>query len=236
MLYYNTYYEEINYFTFEYDKDVLTNIHSVWHSFDERGNRYVDETESITFIRADVAIIMWNKETHSRTEIAPLVNGRAASMTHKKCIFHYDDIGRLAEVESDWGGLMKLTWDGNNIKRFDYGYGSDNYSIEYTYTKHKARQLQYYFVFNPLGDNDFLDCLDEGALFYTGACGPLSENLPSQVVYKKNGVVFYTNSFQYIVDSSGYPIDALLSTDRDDMVRQWGAGLHGTMHLKITWE
>lgn len=220
-------YDAINYVSFEYDNDVLSSIHSVWHDYDGSA-----EEKSVTFFRTDDTII-WYSENGK--EVAHLVNGRAVSMTMRNCKFHYDDKGRLTTLEAD-RGLMKLTWEGDNIKRFDYSTRSETFSMEYTYSKYKARMLQYYHVFNPFGDDDFLDCLDEGALFYTGACGPLSENLPSQVVYKINGVVYYTNSFQYTVDSSGYPIKATLLTDCDDMVGAWGEGLYGPMYLEFTWE
>lgn len=122
------------------------------------------------------------------------------------CYFTYDGKNRLQELDTeiDFDGTVYtetyiLKWDGGNIKTAECYYdGILNEKVEYTYSKYKAGMLAYEIGINPLTEFDFLDCVYERAIFYTGYCGPLSEYLPSSAVfYDKNGAKIGERSYKY---------------------------------------
>lgn len=133
---------------------------------------------------------------------ATLENGRVRKVG--TLIFTYDDSNRLMEVDEYKTYNYLLTWDGSNIKKIEYySDGRLKERIEYTYSKHKAGMLAYEYGFNPFSEFDFLDCVYERAVFYTGYCGALSERLPSAAVfYDENGTKIGERSYKYTTSGS----------------------------------
>ena len=160
-------------------------------------------TEDISFIISE-SVVSWSYKSSDGDRYgyrATLENGRARSMTLKDCIFRYDGSGKLIEVECrGWDCFFELIWKNGNITRLDrVDYKGDlEARIDYTYTTHEAGMLAYEFGFNPLSENDFLDCVYERALFYSGVCGVLSKNLPATATfYDSNGENRGTRKYEY---------------------------------------
>lgn len=136
-------------------------------------------------------------------------------------IFTYDSRGRLIEISLDGGyddgECYRATWDGNNVRRIER-IKSDGEIVEwteYSYTSYPAGMLSCLFNFNPYCEFDFFDTIGESAPFYTGLCGPLSQNLPSEKrswsLYGQDGKgtenvnEILTMNYSYTIGSSGYP-------------------------------
>lgn len=183
---------------------------------DEQNVRFNISDNSITWYDDDI------------TNTAKIVDGKAvhwvkkwSSGTPTDYYVSYDDRWHINQVDvPDYNeSVFTLTWEGNNIKKFvKTSHGRKSYEIEYEYTKNKAHALAYHSYFNPFTEMDFLDCLFENGLFYTGACGQLSENLPSQAIFhtywyeKKQS---YTRTYSYIMDSEGYPVSVEIDGERE---------------------
>lgn len=145
---------------------------------------------------------------------ATLENGRVRKGRIKHdgtSYFTYDGSNRLTEVDMEYRyddyidtSTYLLTWDGSNIKKIEYySDGRLKERIEYTYSKHKAGMLAYEMGFNPFSEFDFLDCVYERAVFYTGYCGALSEKLPSAAIfYDQNGTKIGERSYKYTTSGS----------------------------------
>lgn len=195
---------------------------------------YGNYSEDITYVISQ-SVISWtrrNSDGNRYNYRATIENGRARSMTRKDCTFHYDSNNRLVELECrEWESVFKLTWNGNNISRLEqYDNGRLAARIEYTYTNHQAGMLAYMLYFNPLTENDFLDTVEEHALFYTGACGELSKNLPaSATFYDKNGKSTGTRTYEYKMNG-GKIASVVIGGNHEDSSYAY------PISLKFTWE
>lgn len=192
--------------------------------------KWSDEYDNISFYITGGAI-SWECE---KRYVAELVDGKAINMTMEDCTFTYDSKGRLIEINTKgWKEIQKLTWEGDNIariERYDYD-GSFIEKIEYSYTNDKAYMLGYYFYFNPLTEFDFLDCIYEAALFYTGACGILSQNLPSSATFVNSSNEKGSRTYTYQIDSSGYPVNVTINGEGYD------SDFYGyPVNMAVTWE
>ena len=166
--------------TYFYDADGnISRIHSVY------GSGRVSHDISFIITESTIAWNVIGSNGNSEVFRAVIDNGRAQSMTVEDCMFRYDANGQLIEVESgddNWGRIYILTWNNGNITRLEQREASGTLvsSIDYTYTNYVADNLLASgHLFNPLTENGFLDNDYSMAIFYTGACGKLSKNLPA---------------------------------------------------------
>lgn len=198
--------------SFTYGEDgELSDIHIAQ---DDAGDSY---TEDIIFTIGTTNMSWLYKDGYYGDNYrfnATLENGRVRKgrIVHDgTCFFTYDGKNRLTEVDTEYRygdyidtSTYLLTWDGSNIKKIEY-YSDGRLAerIEYTYSKHKAGMLAYEYGFNPFSEFDFLDCVYERAVFYTGYCGALSERLPSAAVfYDENGTKIGERSYKYTTSGS----------------------------------
>lgn len=198
--------------SFTYGEDgELSNIHVVQ---DDVGDSY---TEDIIFTIGTTNMSWLYKDGYYGSNYhfnATLENGRVRKGRIKHdgtSYFTYDGSNRLTEVDMEYRyddyiytSTYLLTWDGSNIKKIEY-YSDGRLAerVEYTYSKHKAGMLAYEYGFNPFSEFDFLDCVYERAVFYTGYCGALSERLPSAAVfYDENGTKIGERSYRYTTSGS----------------------------------
>ena len=133
----------------------------------------------------------------------------------------------------EWHEILKLTWERNNIakiERFEND-GSFIEKIEYSYTNYRAHMLGFFWDFNPFTEMDFLDGINEAALFYTNACGTLSFNLPSKAIFFNSKKGKATRTYKYETDHSGYPISVTINGEGYD------SDFYGyPINMAITWE
>lgn len=98
------------------------------------------------------------------------------------CKMIYNNNGKIASISNTYGSTQNdysLIWDGNNISKIEYRRNGELYGwVKYTYTHYKAGYISFLCYFNPFGEFNFLDGIEESAIFYTGLCGNLSFNLP----------------------------------------------------------
>lgn len=216
--------------TYAYAPDgEISGIHLLYDGYRE------SYSEDVTFIISE-SVISWNYKSsdgYREGYRATIDNGKARSMTMKDCILRYDGSGRLIEAESrSWDCFFELTWKNGNITRLDRTDYDGNLEarIDYTYTKYEAGMLAYEFGFNPLSENDFLDCVYERALFYTGACGTLSKNLPaSATFYDSEGNNRGTRTYEYKT-SGGRVSSVVLGGNHDDDSYDY------PLAMTFTWE
>lgn len=211
-------------FSFTYDKaGIISQIYQECYDDEEEDSYYVD------YVITNSAI-SWSSK--NKNYVAYLENGKAQKMTMKDHSFYYDSKGRLEVIKADYYSDVKLTWDNNdNITKMEEmsSRGEVVDRIEYSYTNHKAYMLAYFIYFNPLTEFDRLDCLWENALFYTGACGKLSNNLPEKATLTDWNNGKHTRTYNYQFDSKGYPIAVIIHGEDSD--------LYGyPVSLQITWD
>lgn len=168
------------------------------------------------------------------TFVAYLADGKAKNMSMQESSFTYDSKGRISELNTkEWDQILRITWDGHNIskiERFEYD-GTLIEKTEYSYTNHKAYMLSYLNYFNPFTEFDFLDCLYEAALFYTGACGVLSQNLPDKAKFWNKYYGEAIRTYKYQLDSFGYPVSVSIDGEGYDY------DFYGyPVNIAITWE
>lgn len=178
-------------------------------------------------------VVSWHDSDDGREYTALIVDGLARSMTAHNCKFFYDNKRKISEIDEEYGVKYKLTWTENNISKIESLRESDGHSnsIEYTYTKINAHMLNCFLYFNPFTENDFLDCIWEHAIFYTGTCGELSAKLPASAKYINSHGDIGSRTYEYRTDSSGYPISIYIN----------GNGYNYDfneypVHMTITWE
>ena len=166
-------------------------------------------------------VISWYDEKNNSYE-AKIVDGRAIYMTPKNMYFNYDAAGRLTDVRySGYNTGCDFTWEGNNIKEMLKYYrenGEKISKISFIYGKYKAHALSRHLMFNPLTMEDLLDCVWENALFYTGTCGLLSENLPTSMTiegYTVDDKGSETLKYSYEMDKDGYPTSVSIESDKE---------------------
>lgn len=183
------------------------------HCSHYEGSTYVTSTVVSLLYHQDSIVIFSQVTGQDGTEVAYLRNGRIQKVNH--LLLNYNEEGRLVEViESDTSGneyyfrKHLITWDNNDIKEYCCYTNDYEYRIEYTYTDHNAGMLSYFL--NPLGEYDFLDCIEEQAFMWTGACGQLSMHLPKSAIYYELHYNYYFSkylgTYEYEFDKSGYPI------------------------------
>lgn len=198
--------------SFAYGSDgELSDIH-VYQ--DESGDNY---TEDIVFTIGTTNMSWIYKDGYYGNSYhfsATQENGRVRKgrITHDETTyFTYDGNNRLTEVDTEWRwedyidtDTYLLTWNGKNIKKIECYYdGKLGERVEYSYTKHKAGMLAYELGINPFTEFDFLDCVYERAIFYTGYCGALSDNLPSSATfYDKIGTKIGERNYKYTTSGS----------------------------------
>ena len=190
-----------------------------------------DYNEIIDYAIAGNAI-SWSRG--NERNIAYLTDGRANSMTMHECTFSYNSDRKLTEIRSgESHEILKLTWERNNIakiERFEND-GSFIEKIEYSYTNYRAHMLGFFWDFNPFTEMDFLDGINEAALFYTNACGTLSFNLPSKAIFFNSKKGKATRTYKYETDHSGYPISVTINGEGYD------SDFYGyPINMAITWE
>ena len=186
---------------FSYDNTgTISQIHQNWN----------DSQESVVSIYVAGDAVSWTCEGKGWTAL--LENGRVVSMGNNYK-FSYDTNNRLTEIKDENTyfkyNTYRVTWQGDNIsklERIDQDGNTVFESIEYTYTSKLSHMLTWELYFNPFRDLNFLDTTTSSAFFYTGACGTLSKNLPATAVYRRSNGDVASCSYNYDMDSSGYPI------------------------------
>ena len=170
-------------------------------------------TKSSTIIETDNSI-SWKG---GNNYIGFLENGHIVKLIKGDRTFYFSYEGvKLNEVRSDTK-IFRLTWNGDNISKVE-GIKTTNQEtvewVEYTYTRYLGGMLSSIFYFNPLGEFDLFDTIDESIGFLTGLCGPLSKNTPQSAKswskYKEgrlniNNETLIRN-YYYEVDNYNYPI------------------------------
>lgn len=146
--------------------------------------------------------------------------------------FSYDNKGRLINVSSSYFGLsLSLVWEGNNVTKIYPKRGE----IIIKYTKHKGYTLVNQEEFNPICvfgyDLNYYKWHDH-LIYYTGLCGYFSEYLPSEMYWTDIPGDYHYNqrSFEYSIDSSGYPTNAIIK------VGYYNENTSQTLKLTFKWE
>lgn len=170
---------------------------SYWYDTDGIISKIHTKNDDISFV-INESTIAWKSKDGVSTAV--IDNGRAQSMTTDNCKFRYDANGRLIEMDSPGWGNFNLTWNDGNITSLEQkgsGFDYDN-RIDYSYSNYVAEGiLTYELFFNPLTENNFLDVVDERSLFYTGACGKLSRNLPATATFYSHNHIIGKRTYEY---------------------------------------
>ena len=177
---------------------------------------------------------------------ATIENGRVSTFeldkgTYFSCNIKYSNNGKIESISNIYGSNVNdyyLTWDGQNVSKVEHWCNGVLYGwVKYTYTHYKAGYISCLGYFNPFGEFDFLDGLEESAIFYTGLCGNLSINLPETAeswskYYEKGGLNNNNETrfrnYSYKINDDDYPIEiSIIGSDFLDEIN---------LFLTVSWE